>query len=88
VRLFRKREMKSAGAMVAISDLRAAQWSGLGHLAREGFERNVVAYRCVRLIAEAAGSVPFVAADGDEDMARLVARPSLEEHGADLMEAF
>ena len=88
MRLFRRRETKSSTQMVAISDLRAAQWSGLGHLAREGFERNVVAYRCVRLIAEAAGSVPFVSVDDEDGIARLIARPSLEEHGADLMEAF
>ena len=88
MRLFRRREAKSSGQMVAISDLRAAQWSGNGQLAREGFERNVVAYRCVRLIAEAAGSVPLAGIAGGEAMAQLIARPNLEEHGADLMEAF
>ena len=33
-----KREAKSAAPLTAIADLRAAQWSGLGQLAREGFE--------------------------------------------------
>ena len=55
MRLFRKRETKSAAPLIAMSDLRAAQWSGMGQLVREGFERNAVAYRCVRMIAEAAG---------------------------------
>jgi HK97 family phage portal protein len=88
MRLFWRREAKSAAPLTAISDLRAAQWSGAGQLAREGFERNPVAYRCVRLISEAAASVGF-AADGDDDaMARLLSRPNIEEHGADLMEAF
>ncbi len=88
MRLFWRREAKSAVPLTAISDLRAAQWSGAGQLAREGFERNPVAYRCVRLISEAAASVGF-AADGEDDaMARLLSRPNIEEHGADLMEAF
>jgi HK97 family phage portal protein len=86
--LFRKREVKAAIQMVAISELREAQWSAAGQLAREGFERNPVAYRCVRLISEAAGSVGFAAADGGEAMVKLLARPNIEEHGADLMEAF
>jgi HK97 family phage portal protein len=88
VRLFWKRETKTAVPLTAISDLRAAQWSGAGQLAREGFERNPVAYRCVRLISEAAASVGFAAADDDDAMAQLIARPNVEEHGADLMEAF
>jgi HK97 family phage portal protein len=88
VRLFWKRETKTAVPLTAISDLRAAQWSGAGQLAREGFERNPVAYRCVRLISEAAASVGFASADDDDAMAQLIARPNVEEHGADLMEAF
>ena len=88
MRLFGKKEAKSGGPLVAISDLRAAQWSGAGALAREGFERNPVAYRCVRLISEASASVSFAAADDDGAMAQLLARPNIEEHGADLMEAF
>jgi HK97 family phage portal protein len=88
MRLFRKREVKSAMQMVAISDLRQAQWSGAGQLAREGFERNPVAYRCVRMISEAAASVRFAAEDEGDVLAQLLARPNIEEHGADLMEAF
>jgi len=74
--------------MTAISDLRAAQWSGVGQLAREGFERNPVAYRCVRMISEAAASIRLAAVEGEDAVARLIARPNGEEHGADLMEAF
>ena len=88
MRLFRKREVKSAMQMVAISELRQAQWSGAGLLAREGFERNPVAYRCVRMISEAAASVRFSAVSDSDAMTELVAHPNIEEHGADLMEAF
>lgn len=69
--------------LTAISDLRAAQWSGAGQLAREGFERNPVAYRCVRLISDAAASVGFSAEGDDDAMARLLSRPNTEEHSAD-----
>ena len=88
MRAFWKREAKTAVPLTAISDLRAAQWSGLGQLAREGFERNAVAYRCVRLIAEAAASVGFRGLEGGEALAQLVARPNAEQAGPDLMETF
>jgi len=88
MRQFRKREVKSATQMVAISDLRQAQRSGAGQLAREGGERNPVAYRCVRMISEAAASVRFTAEDDSDVLAQLLARPNIEVHGADLMEAF
>ena len=88
MRLFWRREAKSAVPLTAIPGLRAAQWSGAGQLAREGFERNPTAYRCVRLISEAAASVG-VAAEGDDDvMARLLSRSNIEEHGADLAAVF
>jgi HK97 family phage portal protein len=74
--------------LTAISDLRAAQWSGVGQLAREGFERNAVVYRCVRMISEAAGSVGFRASEADGELARLMTRPNGEQAGPDLMENF
>jgi phage portal protein BeeE len=81
MKLFWKREAKSIAPMTALSELRAAQWSGAGQLAREGFERNAVVYRCVRMISEAAGSVPFVASDPDGPLAKLLARPNAEQAG-------
>ncbi len=38
-------------------------------LADEGFQRNAVAYRCVRAIAEAAASVPWLLYDGPRELA-------------------
>jgi phage portal protein BeeE len=66
--------------MVASSDLRQTQWSGVFQLACEGGDRDPVTYRCVRMI--------FAAADDDNEMAELQARTNSEEHGADLMERF
>jgi HK97 family phage portal protein len=56
--------------------------------AREGYARNAVAYRCVRLIAEAAASAPMKVGPGDHPLARLLARPNPEQTGIELLEAF
>ncbi len=56
--------------------------------AREGYGRNAIAYRCVRLIAEAAASAPFKVTPYDHPLARLLAHPNPEQTGIELMEAF
>ena len=42
--------------------------------AREGYARNAIAYRCVRMIAEAAASAPLKVGPADHPLARLLAR--------------
>jgi HK97 family phage portal protein len=84
----RRGEGKSLSPMTALSDLRAAQWSTHGALTREGFERNPVAYRCVRMVSEAAASVPFGVPAGAEALGALLKRPNPSMAGPDLMEAF
>jgi phage portal protein BeeE len=56
--------------------------------AREGYARNAVAYRCVRLIAEAAASAPLKFGPVDHPLAALLARPNPEQTGIELLEAF
>ncbi|HRP12209.1 MAG TPA: phage portal protein [Terricaulis sp.] len=56
--------------------------------AREGYAQNAVAYRCVRLIAEAAASAPLKFGPHDHPLARLLARPNPEQTGIELLEAF
>jgi len=56
--------------------------------AREGYVRNAVAYRCVRMIAEAAASAPLKVGPADHPLAGLLARPNPEQTGVELMEAF
>ena len=56
--------------------------------AREGYARNAVAYRCVRLIAEAAASAPIKVTPSDHPLASLLARPNPEQTGVELFEAF
>ncbi len=56
--------------------------------AREGYARNAVAYRCVRLIAEAAASAPLRVGPSDHPLAAILARPNPEQTGVELFEAF
>ena len=56
--------------------------------AREGYARNAIAYRCVRMIAEAAASAPLKVGPVDHPLARLLARPNPEQTGVELLEAY
>lgn len=73
-------------------------WHGLGRpvwpsrdpsgFAREGYMRNAIAYRCVRMIAEAAASAPLKTGPADHPLARVLAKPNPEQTGIELLEAF
>ena len=55
------------GPLIALTAGGRARWTprDYAHLAAEGFAKNAVAYRCVRMIAEAAASTPLIVfADG------------------------
>ena len=56
------RETKAASGFIAIAQEGRAHWTGRSYsaLSREGFMRNPVAHRAVRLISEAAASVPLL----------------------------
>ena len=56
--------------------------------AREGYAKNAIAYRCVRMIAEAAASAPLRVGPVTHPLARLLARPNLEQTGIELFEGF
>lgn len=60
-------ETKSAQPLIALQLSSRASWSprNYGGLVREGYQKNAVAYRCVRMIAEAAASVPLCVQRGD-----------------------
>ncbi|WP_062016502.1 phage portal protein [Aureimonas sp. AU4] len=71
-----------------------ASWSERGYVsaAREGFMRNPVAYRCVRLLAESTAAVPLLLYDGAREVAEhpmlgLLRRPNGAQDGAALVEA-
>lgn len=57
-------------------------------LAREGFQRNAVVHRAVRLVAEAAATLPLTLAGADDahPLTALLARPNPREGGAGFLD--
>ena len=81
-----RRELKTAVPLVALSHLGSPAWGGRGAaaLTQDGYLRNAVAYRCVRMVAEAAASVPLVTAH--DGASRLLRQPAPDMAGAAFME--
>jgi phage portal protein BeeE len=82
------------GGLVALSSPGRPVWTPRDYaaLAREGFGRNPVVHRCVRMIAEAAASVPWLAYEGEREasqhpMLSVLAQPNPRVAGRSLMEA-
>ena len=81
--------------LVALQLSGEARWtqSGYSALSREGYQRNAVAYRCIRMITEAAASVPLCArrsgqcAD-DGPAQKLLDRPNPKHARAEFFEAY
>src|SRR5215217_8929141 len=89
-------EQKSVGSqtLLSLSQLGAANWSNRGFvsLCNQGFARNPVVYRCVRLIAETASRVPLVVSEGgrridEHPLAALLGRPNGRQSGGEMLEA-
>ena len=82
-----------SGTSVCLYGDAPAIWSSrdAGALAREGFQRNAVVHRAVRLVAEAAASLPLIltgpSALDDHPLPGLLARPNPREGGARLLES-
>lgn len=81
-------------ALALIAGEGEARWTGRSYaaLSREGFMRNPVAHRCVRLLSEAAASIGFLAYQGTQEREEhpaltLLARPNGAMTGADFLEA-
>ena len=75
-------------ALIAFDGGGRAAWTPRDYaaLAREGFARNPIVYRSVRMVAEAVASVPWLLYDGDDEIDRhpllaLLARPSRLQAG-------
>jgi HK97 family phage portal protein len=70
-----------------------AQWSGRSYaaLSRAGFMKNPIVHRAVRLVSEAAASVPWLAYEGVREVSEhpvlsLLARPNARMGGPDFLE--
>ena len=74
--------------LVALQFAARAAWSprDIPALMREGFERNAITHRCVRLIAEAAAAVPLKASNAAAQ--RLIDQPNPDQSGPELWENF
>jgi HK97 family phage portal protein len=83
-------EAKSA-PLIALQLCGPARWTPRDYaaLAREGVMTNAIAYRAVRMIAEAASSVPFLLYEGASELEThplldLLTAPNASDCGADL----
>ena len=86
-------EKKAMPPLIALSLAGRASWGPRDYasLAREGVMHNAVAYRCVRMIAEAASSVPWLLYEGAREiethpLLALLASPNPLEDGKALFE--
>ncbi len=82
------------GALIALDGHRQPQWAPRDYatFAREGMMQNPVAYRSVRMIAEACASVPLLLYDRDREIEThpildLLATPAPGQTNVDLFEA-
>ena len=83
------------GPLVALHTQGQPVWTPRDYaaLAREGFAKNAVVYRCVRMISEAAASVPLVLFEGarqrdEHDLLALLRQPNALDCAPDLFEAW
>lgn len=81
--------------LIALETLGRPVWTPRDYqsFAREGFTQNPIVYRSIRMVAEAAASIPFLLYEGDTELDAhplldLLARPNPEETCPDLLEAF
>lgn len=84
----------SPGGFIAFHAQGEAHWTrrDYGTLAREGFMRNPIVHRSVRLISETASAVPWLLYDGaaeldDHPLLDLLERPNTRQAGATFLEA-
>ncbi|WP_422073665.1 phage portal protein [Tranquillimonas rosea] len=89
-----EQKASAAGPVIAYGTAGRVAWTPRDavSLTRSGFLGNPVGFRCVRLIAEAAGALPLVLQDGtrrfdSHPVLRLVQRPNAAQGRAELFEA-
>ncbi|WP_400766249.1 phage portal protein [Methylosinus sporium] len=87
-------ERKSSRAMLSLQSMAAPQWTARNNVAltRAGYERNAVCYRAVRMVAEGAASVPWLAYEGraetpEHPLLRLIERPNPSDTSVSFLEA-
>ena len=89
----RETKYSRAAKLLAMHALGQPHWSARNStvLTREGYERNAVCHRCVRMVAEAAASVPWLVYEGREEaidhpLISLIERPNPLDTSASFIE--
>jgi HK97 family phage portal protein len=89
-----ERKRSAAAPLVAFYAAGQPVWTPRSYaaMAREGFAGNAIGYRCVRMISEAAASIPLLVYDGEGDiaghpLARLLAKPNPGQGGREFLES-
>lgn len=89
------RKDSAVGPMIAMRGMGQPVWSARNYrgFAKEGYTLNVIAYRCIRLIAENVASIQLLAYEGGEELSehpflQVLERPNPWQSGADLFDAF
>jgi HK97 family phage portal protein len=86
-----------AGFLHSLYSIGQPKWTPRKYdeFAKEGYQRNVIAYRCIQLIAAGAASVPWLLYQGENEvedenheLLKLLKRPNPQQGGADLFEAW
>jgi len=79
--------------LIALHTAGRAQWTPRNYaaLAKEGFAGNAIGYRAVRMIAEAAGSLPWLLYEGDSEVSnhqllQLLRQPNPGQPGREFAE--
>jgi HK97 family phage portal protein len=85
----------ATGPIIALHMAGRPVWTPRNYqaLAREGFSGNAVGYRCVRMIAEAAASIPWLLYEGEAEISDhpildLLMRPNPGMSGQTMLETF
>src|SRR3569832_1067258 len=89
-----EQKQSRASRIIALEGGGRARWTPRDYasLAREGYTRNAIVHRAVRLTAEAVGGVAFVLHDGAEELTAhplidLLTRPNPRQDGPGFLEA-
>ena len=88
------RKDSAVAPLIAMRNLGRPVWTSRNYraFAKEGYSQNVVAYRCIRMIAESAAAVPLLAYEGDAELSehpflKVLARPNPWQSGPELVDA-
>ncbi len=88
----RMTKASKTGRAIHMQTLGRPKWTPREYdkLAKESYERNAVSYRCVRLVAEAAASMPFLVFENGEELddhpfLKLMKRPNPFESRHELL---